>query len=169
MKCEVKNTCEVNTEKLYWKTQTLNSKTALQYSDIFTKVIKENSDIFPYFLFTAMNSSMKPFLFSSCLITADVTPAYKKRKKDLTGNYRRVSISPVMSFFFFLKNASLAKYPNFSKTFSSKTKSNFRRGEMFKERKESVDKGKVFGFLLRVLSKAFGCAEHDLVIAKLSL
>lgn len=40
---------------------------------------------------------------------------------------------------------------------------------MFKERKESVDKGKVFGFLLRVLSKSFGCAEHDLVIAKLSL
>ena len=101
MKCEVKNTCEVNTKKLYWETQTLNSKTALQYSDISTKVIKENSDIFPYFLFTAMNSSMKPFPFSSCLITADVTPAYKKRKKDLTGNYRRVSISLVMSFFFF--------------------------------------------------------------------
>ena len=101
MKCEVKNTCEVNTKKLYWETQTLNSKTALQYSDISTKVIKENSDIFPYFLFTAMSSSMKPFLFSSCLITADVTPAYKKRKKDLTGNYRRVSISLVMSFFFF--------------------------------------------------------------------
>ena len=85
MKCEVKNTCEVNTKKLYWETQTLNSITALQYSDISTKVIKENSDIFPYFLFTAMSSSMKPFLFSSSLITADVTPAYKKRKKDLTG------------------------------------------------------------------------------------
>ena len=37
-----------------------------------------------------------------------------------------------------------------------------------KEWKRSVDNGKMFGTLLTVLSKAFDCLDHELLIAKLN-
>ena len=74
----------------------LNNK-ASQYSDIPTKIIKSNSDIFSDFLYVSINSSIKSSLFPSCLKTADITPIYKKGKKDFKDKYRPVSILPVLS------------------------------------------------------------------------
>ena len=39
---------------------------------------------------------------------------------------------------------------------------------MFEKRKSLVDKVRVFGSLLTDLSKAFGCLDHELLIAKLN-
>ena len=55
---------------------------ASQSSDISTKSIKENVDIFEEFLWKRINSSMKCSTFPSCLKSADVTPLHKKRKKE---------------------------------------------------------------------------------------
>ena len=44
-----------------------------------------------------VNNSIKSSLFPSCLKTADITPIYKTGKKDFKGNYRPVSILPVLS------------------------------------------------------------------------
>ena len=60
------------------------------------KIIKSNSDIFSDFLYVSINSSTKSSLFPSCLTTADITPTYKKGKRDLQDNYRPVSILPVL-------------------------------------------------------------------------
>ena len=70
---------------------------ASQYSDIPTKIIKENSDIFSSFICESINNSIKSSIFPSCLKHADVTPLHKKCNKSLKENYRPVSILPILS------------------------------------------------------------------------
>ena len=54
---------------------------ASQCSDILTKVVKENPDVFAEFLWKSINSSIKSSTFPSCFESADVTPLHKKEKK----------------------------------------------------------------------------------------
>ena len=53
-----------------------------QNSDIRTKIIKENVDIFVDFLCKNVNSLIKSSTFPSFLKLTDVTPLHKKGKKD---------------------------------------------------------------------------------------
>ena len=61
----------------------IHNNKASQHSDISTKIIKSNSDIFSDFLYVSINSSIKSSLFPSCLKTADITSIYKKGRKRL--------------------------------------------------------------------------------------
>ena len=54
----------------------LNTANASQHSDIATKFIKSNFEIFSNFLYVSINSSIKYSFFPSCLETADITPIY---------------------------------------------------------------------------------------------
>ena len=65
----------------------LQKKEAPKISDIPTKIIKENGDVFADFLCTNFNSSNKSSLFKSCLTFADETPLHKKGRKDAKQNY----------------------------------------------------------------------------------
>ena len=58
----------------------LKMNKASQSSDIPTKIIKQNVDIFAKFLWEIINSSIKPSTFPSCLKSADMTPLHKKGK-----------------------------------------------------------------------------------------
>ena len=70
---------------------------ASQYSDIPTKIIKENSDIFSNFICESINNSIKSSISLSCLKHADVTLLHKKYNKSLKENYRPVSVLPILS------------------------------------------------------------------------
>ena len=59
---------------------------ASQYSDIPTKVIKENSDMFSNFNCESINNSIKSSIFPSCLKLADLTPLHKKCNESLKEN-----------------------------------------------------------------------------------
>ena len=59
----------------------LKMNKASQSSDIPTKIIKQNVDIFAKFLWEIINSSIKSSTFPSCLKSADMTPLHKKGKK----------------------------------------------------------------------------------------
>ena len=54
----------------------MNDKKASQQSDIPTKLIKMNVDIYSNILLAEIN---KAFKFSGCMKIADVTPVLKKR------------------------------------------------------------------------------------------
>ena len=69
---------------------------ASQYSNIPTKIIKENSNMSSNFICENINS-IKASIFPSYLKLADVTPLQKQRSKSLQENYRPISILPILS------------------------------------------------------------------------
>ena len=152
----------------------MNNKKAFQNSDIPTKIIKENSDIYGKVLCSFINDSIKPFTFPSCLKEADVTPIHKKDKKDKKENYRPVSILPFLSKIF--ERSIFIQRSTFFEDIFSKQQCRFRKGyntqqcllKMLEKWKRSVDGDKVFDALLTDLSKAFDCLDHELLIAKLN-
>ena len=88
---------EVIFKEIETEIRLLKPNKASQYSDIPTKINKENSDIFSIFICESINSSIKSLIFPSYLKHADVTPLHKMCNKSLKENYRPVSILPVLS------------------------------------------------------------------------
>ena len=78
---------ELEKEEIQKEIHNLNNDKASQHSDIPIKIIRSNSDIFSDFLYVSINSSIKSSLFPSCLKKVDITPIYKKGKRDLKDNY----------------------------------------------------------------------------------
>ena len=164
---------EVSIEETQKEILNLNNKKVSQNSNIPTKIIKENSDVFGKVFCSFINDSIKSFTFPSCLKEADITPIDKKGKKDKKENYRPVSILPVLSKIF--ESIMFIQMSAFFKDIFNKQQCGFRKGyntqqclPMEMEWKQSVDGGKVFGALLTDLSKAFDCLDHELLIAKLN-
>ena len=112
--------------------------------------------------------------FPEILKHADITPLYKKGKKDIKGNYRPVSILPNLSKIF--EKCMFEQMSQFFENIFSKYQCGFRKGfstqqcllAMLEKWKRSVDNSKMFGALLTNLSKAFDCLDHELLIAKLN-
>ena len=91
--------------------------TASQDTDIHTKIITDNADILPDFLFSGFNNSITTSIFPSSLKHAIITPFFKKREKNLKENYTPVSILPnvskVFEWFLFKKISNFIE-PSFS-------------------------------------------------------
>ena len=112
--------------------------------------------------------------FPEILKHADITPLYKKGKKDIKGNYRPLSILPNLSKIF--EKCMFEQMSQFFENIFLKYQCGFRKGfitqqclmEMLEKWKRSVDNSKMFGALLTDLSKAFDCFDHELLIAKLN-
>ena len=91
---------EVNIGEVEKEILKLDKTKASQKTDIPTRIIKENIDIFADFLCTSINSAIKSSSFLSSLKLADVTPVHKKERKDMKENFRSVSILTTLSKFF---------------------------------------------------------------------
>ena len=150
----------------------LQDRKACQQSDIPTKIVKMNVDIFSETLYLELYKRIEHSLYPFCKKLADITPVYKKGNRAVKDNFRPVSILPNLSKVFekcLYKQIS----PYFDKI--SKYQCGFRNNHsaqhcllvLIEAWKSSVDDGKVFGSLLTDLSKAFDCLPHDLFIAKL--
>ena len=70
----------------------LNPNKASQRSDIPTKIIKENAEIFTDIIHPCFNHCIETGTFPNCLKNADITPIHKRGSKNLKDNYRPVSI-----------------------------------------------------------------------------
>ena len=147
------------------------SKTC-QDTDIPTKIIKDNADIFANVLVSSFNDSIEKSNFPSILKNASITPVFKKGDRNSKDNYRPVSIPPNISKIF--ERCIFRQLSNYMDQFPSKFQCGFRKGystqycllSMFEKWKSAVDKGKSFGALLTDLSKAFDCLSHELLLAK---
>ena len=151
----------------------LNTSKACQDTDVPTKILKENADIFAYFLHTNFNEFVKKSKFPSALKQANITPVFKKGERECKNNYRPVSIFSNVSKIF--QRIIFRKISNYMDSFFSKHQCGFRKGSstqqcllsMLEKWKRAVDNGNAFGLLLTDLSKAFGCLSHELLLAKL--
>ena len=143
---------------------------ACQQSDIPTKIVKMNVDIFSEMLYLELYKTIEYSLYPFCMKLADITPVYKKGNREVKENFRPVSILSNLSKVFekcLYKQIS----PYFDKI-TSKYQCGFRNNNnaqhcllaLTEAWKSSVDDGKTFGSLL---TKAFDCLPHDLFIAKL--
>ena len=153
----------------------LDSSKASQESEIPTKIIKQNVDIFTEHLFHEFEKSLfEKFEYTSLFEFADITPVYKKSSRFEKSNYRPVSILPVLSKVF--EKCLYKQISSYFDDIFSKYQCGFRKGfgaqhsliAMIEKWRDSMDKGKFFGAILTDLSKAFDCLPHDLPAAKLS-
>ena len=152
----------------------LKVRKTCQGSDIPTKIIKLNIDLFSSFICQNFNYCISIGKFPNELKHADVIPVHKKKDKSDKTNYRPVSILPNISKIYekiiynqlyeYFHDKLFPSQCGFPKGYSSQC-SLLVMTEKFKE---SIDKGNAFGALLTDLSKAFDCINHTLLIAKLS-
>ena len=70
----------------------------MQESDIPTKIIKLNVDIFTKYLFHEFEKSLGKSEYTSPFKFADITLFHKKGSRFEKNNYRPVSILPVLRF-----------------------------------------------------------------------
>ena len=70
----------------------LDASKACQDSDIPSRIIKENADIFTDILHSSFNNSIYQSEFPSTLKLANITPVFKKGDRNSKENYRPVSI-----------------------------------------------------------------------------
>ena len=77
----------------------LKNKKASQKTDI-PKVVKENVDITPHFLYHDFNNSLSYCTFPTSMKYADVTPIHNKADKTDKTNCRPISVLPNLSKFY---------------------------------------------------------------------
>ena len=78
----------------------LNARKSSQKSDIPTKQIKDNLDIFSQAMTEYFNDTVNNFEFPSTMKLADIIPVFKKNERSIKENYRPVSILPIFSKIF---------------------------------------------------------------------
>ena len=119
------------------------------------------------------NKSVINRTFPTALKMADISPAHKKDERTNKDNYRPVSILPSVSKIF--ERIMYSQIEHYMNNHLSEHLCGFRKGYstqyclifMLERWKKELDKSNIAGALLTDLSKAFGCLNHELLIAKL--
>ena len=70
----------------------LDTSKATEQSDIATKILKDNKDLFSYFISASFNNAVNKCAFPNELKQADIKPIYKKELRNEKENYRPVRI-----------------------------------------------------------------------------
>ena len=126
----------------------MKANKAIQNTEIPTKLIEENLDIFADFIFENLNDSIPQSVFPSALKLANITPVHKKDSKSKKDHHWSISVLPNISKIyerFFFKQLS-----EYFEQFFSKYQCGYRKGfsaqhsllSMLEKWKSAVDKKK---------------------------
>ena len=117
---------KVSYEEMLHEIKQLDTRKACQDTDVPSKIVKMNSDIFADVLHQNFNDAIATSVFKQNLKNAYVTPVFKKGDRNSETNYRPVSILPNAS-----KIYERCLYKQMSKFFDkilSKCQWGFRKG-----------------------------------------
>lgn len=157
-------------------TLALDIKKASGYDCLSTRLIRDASNFISTPLCHIFNMSLQEGKFPNALKIAKVTPIYKKGSKDAPGNYRPISVLPVIGKIFekivnkqlmdFLEvNNMLEPHQyGFRKKYSTKLSVVNLCNALLK----SLDEGKITLGIFIDFQKAFDTINHDILIRKLS-
>ena len=165
---------QVERHEIMKEINNLKTNKATQSTDIPTKLIKENSDIFGDFIFGNYNNCVSSSIFPNLLKNAIITPVHKKSAKSSNDNYRPVSILSNISKIY--EKLLFKQISEYFEPILSKFQCGLRKGysaqhcllAMLEKWKSAVENKINFGALLTDLSKAFDCFSHDLLLVKLN-
>ena len=116
----------VQKEEILKELNNLNINKATQNTDIPTKIIKENSDIFGDFIFSNLNCCINTSAYPSLLKRANITAVHKKDSKSEKNNYRPASIlSNISELYERIMFKQMLEY--FASSFFSKYQYGFRK------------------------------------------
>ena len=163
----------ISLDEIKKEIKNLNTKKACQDTDIPTKIVQENSDIFAEFIFQYLNYGTEFSVLPANIKNTNVTPVHKKNSRNIESNYRPVSILSNISKIY--KKCLCNQISDFFEEKFFNYQCGFRKGftaqhcllVMTEKWRKSIDKGGSFEALLTDLSKAFDCLPHDLLVAKL--
>ena len=86
------NFSNVEKNEIFQEMICLDASKTFQDTNVPTKIIKENTDIFIDFVYRSINASINNADFLSFLKLANVIPVFKKDCKNSKDNYRPISI-----------------------------------------------------------------------------
>ena len=139
------------------------------------KVLKYISEIISPILVSIFNKSLANGIFPEQFKVARVIPLYKGGNKSITGNYRPVSVLPILSKVFervvfnqlsnFLEKYSLLNCSQYG--FRAKMSTSLAVMDQLKYVYENLDSGATVISLFLDFSKAFDCIDHTILLGKL--
>jgi hypothetical protein len=140
---------------------------------ITTSSLQETVDVCCDYVTNSVNNSITSCIIHDFLKYADVTPCHKKGSELDKGNYRPISLLPVVSKV--LERVMYDQMDSFLQSKYSPLLCGFRKGystqhailNLLQKWQKALDKGQSIGTILMDLSKAYDCLPHDLIIAKL--
>ena len=116
----------VSLDEIIKETLNLDASKATQKSDIPTKIIKQNQDIFSEFIFENVNNMIDTDIYPEQLKWAVVKPAHKKDFRTDKENFRPVSILPNISKIY--ERCLFKQLTNYFEDLFSKYQCGFRKG-----------------------------------------
>ena len=165
---------EVNIDEIKTELRNLNDKKAGTFMNIPTKQLKQTSDIICEPLMIIWNEEIvQNKRFPTKLKLAEINPIFKSLENNFVGNYRPVSVLPVVSKIF--ERIMQRQINSFVEKHLSPFLCGYRKGyssqyallAMIERWKLSLDNNSFAGGVLMDLSKAFDTINHQVLVAKL--
>ena len=140
----------------------LNKLDSSKYSpntEIPTKTVKDNFEVFKPILYQEFNKSVKLGKFPSEIKLADVTSVFKKENWTNKENYRPISILSKLPKIF---ERCLTNFLYFLISYFQNTNTDLEKALMLKSCRKSLEQDFVFGALLTDFSKAFDSLSQEM-------
>lgn len=163
----------INEEFVNKEINKIGIKKATGKDGISSKILRLSKSVVAKPISKIINKSFETSTFPDKLKEAQVVPLHKKNNTLDKGNYRPVSILPMISKIF--ERAVNSQIVEFFDSHFHTFLSAFRKGygcqtallKVIEDWKKALDQNKYVAAILMNLSKAFDCLPHDLLILKL--